>query len=102
MTVSTTLSTTRGAAGEVHRTALAAEPSPSVPAPIQFGISPRAVARQRNPKFESIPPVALRQERKVLLKISICVRSRSVQAKSRFKWKWRHATAPRAVEILGH
>gem|GEM_PF-3949272 len=64
--------TARGAAGEVHRTALAAkasalvaaEPSPFVPAPVQFGISPRAIARQRNPKFEGYASVALRQERK--------------------------------------
>gem|GEM_PF-2800911 len=69
----------------------------AVPAPIQFGVSHRAIARQRNPKFEGISPVALRQKRKVLFKIAICVRTQSVRAKSRFKWQWRHATAPRAV-----
>jgi len=34
---------------------------PSIAAPVQFGISHRAIARKRNPKFESTPPVALRQ-----------------------------------------
>jgi len=80
----------------------------AVPAPIQFGISPARVARQRNPKFEGIPlsrcdsavshrwhstsPTrcraqvilpALRKER-ALFKIAICARSRSVRAKSWF------------------
>jgi len=90
--------------------------------PVQFGISHRAIARQQNPKFESIPPVALRQcgepplafyvadkmlrasdstcltAGEGLSKIAICVRARSVRAKSRFKWQRSLTAAPRVVE----
>jgi len=43
----------------------------AVPAPVQFGISQCAIARQRNPKFESIPPVALRAGAGDLFKFAI-------------------------------
>jgi len=71
----------------------------AVPAPVQLGISPRAVARQRNPQFESIPPVALRLRGSFKFAIGFGVlRSRT---QSRIKWQWRLATAPRAVRSQG-
>jgi|GEM_PF-2167367 len=59
--------------------------------PFNLGTGPVASRRNQFPNLKLLLPVALRQSRKAHLKIAIGGRARSGQAKSRFKWQWRHA-----------
>jgi len=88
----------------------------AVPAPVQFGISYRAIARYEIPNLKvSLCRVDDARRTALATKASALVaaepssiagliqnfdllRGRSTRAKSKFKWQWRHATAPRVVE----